>query len=72
MPSAAGTGEGAVEVMNCLLEPQLNTARSTVGVYLSSAALPMLGNSIAGIFWSWLVLELLKPRTVCRMLLVGR
>ncbi|SLE73775.1 Uncharacterised protein [Mycobacteroides abscessus subsp. bolletii] len=36
--------------MNCLLEPQLNTARSTVGVYLSSAALPMQGNSIAGIF----------------------
>lgn len=32
----------------------------------------MRGNSIAGIFWSWLVLELLKPRTVCRMLLVGR
>ncbi|WP_345446566.1 hypothetical protein [Rothia endophytica] len=50
MPSAAGTGGGAVEVMNCLLEPQLNTARSTVGVYLSSAALPMQGNSIAGIF----------------------
>lgn len=58
--------------MTCLLEPQLDTARSTVGVYLSSAALSMLGSSMVGIVWSWLVLELLKPRTVCGMLLVGR
>lgn len=58
--------------MTCLLEPQLDTARSTVGVYLSSAALLMLGSSMVGIVWSWLVLELLKPRTVCGMLLVGR
>ncbi|WP_421084662.1 MFS transporter [Rothia nasimurium] len=30
---------------------------SAVWVYLSSAALSMLGNSIAGIVWPWLVLE---------------
>lgn len=51
MPSAAGTGGGAVEVMTRLLEPQLNTARSTVGVYVSFAALSMLGNSMVGIVW---------------------
>ncbi|MDY5585142.1 MAG: MFS transporter [Arcanobacterium sp.] len=30
---------------------------AAVGIYLSSAGLSMLGNSIAGIVWPWLVLE---------------
>lgn len=37
--------------------PTSTQHRSTVWVYLSSAALSMLGNSIAGIVWPWLVLE---------------